>query len=209
MKKNFNVNINDVIFHFDEDAFQLLNRYLDRLRNHFSGNPGREEIISDIENRIAEMLLERTSNKGNVVSLQDMQSVISTMGEPADIGEEEPEAFEAENFQAYKRLFRDPSDKVLGGVCGGLAAYFNLDPLWLRIAFIILTMIGGSGILIYTILWITVPIARTTADKLRMRGQSVNISNIERSIKEEFSGIKDTFNAFRDKAKKKTSTVMD
>ncbi|MBE0641534.1 MAG: PspC domain-containing protein, partial [Bacteroidales bacterium] len=187
MKKNFTVNISGLLFHIDEDAFEALNLYLSRLKAHFTGTPGREEIIADIENRLAEMLQERSVGNAGIISLEIVKEVTSLMGDPTEFADGAGEADTGNNAE-IKRIFREPEDKYLGGVCGGLGAYFNIDPLWFRVAFVVLTLIGGSGILIYAVLWIAVPRARTTSDRLRMRGESVNISNIERSIREELNG---------------------
>ena len=94
------------------------------------------------------------------------------------------------SYETTKRLYRDPDNRVLGGVCGGLGAYFNNDPLLFRILFIIIFFGMGSGLIIYLILWIAIPEARTTAQKLEMRGEPITIENIKKAVREEFENVK-------------------
>lgn len=192
MKKSFSVNISGIIFQIDEDAYEKLNRYLDRLNMHFAGTEGKDEIIADIEQRIAEMLTARLGESHRVVTLFQIEEIIRTLGEPADFDDNIKEP-PIGSRQYRKRLYRDSDDKVLGGIAGGLGAYFNTDPLWFRIIFIALTIFGGSGIIIYLVLWLIVPEARTTAERLEMRGEEININNIERTIKEEMHDIRNRF----------------
>lgn len=194
MKKTLTANISGLVFHIDEDAYEKLNRYLDHVRRHFTQDEGRDEILSDIESRIAEMLQDRTSASKQVITLKDIEQVIGQLGEPGQIrGEEsaeEPAVATGSWERTQRRLYRDPDNKYLGGVAGGLGAFFNVDPTWIRVAFIVFTFFYGFGPLVYIILWIVVPKARTTAEKLEMRGEKVNISNIHRSIQEELHDIK-------------------
>ena len=206
MKKTLTINISGIIFHIDEDAYEKLNRYLDTLKRHFTHTQGREEIISDIEGRIAELLQERISDAKQVISISDIEEVIALMGDPGQFdteeGEESQSFEETEDIRGPKRLYRDPERKIVGGVAAGLAAYFNIDVLWVRLAFAIFTIFWLSGFLVYVILWIAMPEARTTAEKLQMRGEKVNISNIEKSIKEEVSQIKDKLNDLTSQARR-------
>lgn len=209
MKKTLTINISGIIFHIDEDAYDKLNVYFDTLKRHFAGTQGKDEIIADIEGRIAELLQERITEAKQVVNIDDVNEVIRLMGDP---GEFESEESEAENetagsasygdIKGPKRLYRDPDRKVVGGVAAGLAAYLNVDVLWVRLAFVIFTLIWLSGALVYVVLWIAMPEARTTAEKLQMKGEKVNISNIEKSIKDEVSHLKDKINDLTNQAKK-------
>jgi phage shock protein PspC (stress-responsive transcriptional regulator) len=126
------------------------------------------------------------------------------MGQPAEMDEDnehESESYQrSSSYQQPKRLYRDPDNKTIGGVASGLAAYFNIDPVWVKVLFIITLFAGGTGVLAYIILWIVVPEAITTAEKLEMRGEPVNISNIERSIRDEFDGIRGRMNDFAEEA---------
>ncbi|MCB0822491.1 MAG: PspC domain-containing protein [Bacteroidales bacterium] len=206
MKKTLTVNISGVVFHIDEDAYHVLHDYLQSIKKHFSRTEGGDEIISDIEARIAEMLKDRIGDERQVITIEDIEEVIKIIGMPEEFGE----VFEEENTnnssgqsgKASKRLYRDPENAILSGVCGGLGAYFHTDPVWFRLAFVVLSIIGfGTPLLVYIILWIVVPEARTAAERLEMRGERVNVSNIEKSIKEEINNLKDKFNEFTKEAK--------
>ncbi len=208
MKKTLTINISGIIFHIDEDAYDKLNAYLDTLKSHFYKTHGKDEIISDIEGRIAELLQEKISDAKQVISIDDVADVISLMGDPVQFdseaeGEGEEEAPPAAgDIRGPKRLYRDPDHKVIGGVASGLAAYLNIDMLWVRLAFAIFTIFWLSGALVYLVLWIAMPEASSTAEKLQMKGEKVNISNIEKSIKEEVSHLKDKINDLTNQAKK-------
>ncbi|MHC1708179.1 MAG: PspC domain-containing protein [Bacteroidales bacterium] len=201
MKKNFNVNIAGIIFHMDEDAYEKLSSYLENLNHHFAHTEGKNDILSDIESRIGEMLQAKLSDEKQVIVKEDIENIISILGQPSDWGDEVSTG-EKEKRQRPKRLYRDPDNKVIAGVCSGLAAYFNIDMVWLRVIFIVVTLAGfGTGIIAYLLLWLLTPEARTTAEKLEMRGEKVTISNIEKSIKEEFDGIKGRISDLKDEAK--------
>ena len=203
MKKTFNINISGIIFHIDEDAYEKLNLYLKRLKQHFAKTDGGEDIINDIESRIAELLQEKISDKKQVITLKDIDEVISVMGEPFEFTEDEET--QSKTHQTYrpaygKRLFRNTEERIIGGVCSGIASYFNIDPLWIRLAFVVAAF-SGFGFLLYLILWIAVPEARTTRERLEMRGEEINISNIEKSIREEFDHLKTKINDLTNQAK--------
>lgn len=211
MKKTLTVNINGIVFHIDEDAYEKLSRYLNTIRKHFSSDDGCDEIIAGIESRIAEMFQEKVTDYKQVITLGEVETVIGQLGEPEQISGEEdhheaPPKTDYYQEKASKRLFRDPDDKYIGGVCGGLGAFFQIDPTWIRIIFLI-GIFAGFGILLYLILWIVIPKARSTADKLEMRGERVNLSTIEKSIKEDLQDIKknlkDISEETRDAFKKK------
>ncbi|MFO7874377.1 MAG: PspC domain-containing protein [Bacteroidales bacterium] len=197
MKKTLTVNISGIVFHIDEDAYSRLSSYLERIKKHFAREEGSEEIISGIESRLAELFQGKKQDHRQVVDLSDVEEAIGQLGEPADISgeeEEEEQREESSHEAAYepppKRLFRDPDNKYIGGVCGGLGAYFQIDPVWIRIIFLLTLFAYSFGLILYIILWIVIPKARTTADRLAMRGERVTLSNIERSIKEDLNEIK-------------------
>ncbi|MCK5338083.1 MAG: PspC domain-containing protein, partial [Bacteroidales bacterium] len=206
MKKTLTINISGIIFHIDEDAFDKLNAYLDTLKSHFYNTQGKDEIISDIEGRIAELLQERITDAKQVISIDDVEEVISLMGDPQfdteAEGEEETPPAAGDDVRGPKRLYRDPDHKVVGGVASGLAAYLNIDVLWVRLAFAVFTIIWLSGAMVYLILWIAMPEASSRAEKLQMKGEKVNISNIEKSITEEVSHLKDKISDLTKQAKK-------
>jgi len=194
MKKTFSVNLGNRVYNIDEDAYLKLSAYLERIEGHFSDLKEREDIINDIELRISELFTERLGVNKQVVTLVDVDEVIRIMGDPHEIGgsqEEEPRNT-WERRSGTKRIYRDPDDRMIGGVCSGLAAYTNIDPVIMRLIFVVLLFMG-IGALAYIILWIVVPEARTTAQKLEMRGDSVNASNIGNFFRDEFENVKKSF----------------
>ncbi|MDJ0644644.1 MAG: PspC domain-containing protein [Flavobacteriaceae bacterium] len=193
MNKTININLGGVFFHIDETAYQKLKRYIDSIRRSLSDDPkGRDEIIADIEQRISELLSEKVADPRQVVSENDIDEIISVMGQPEDYMVDE-ELFSEETRRTYRgerasrrRLFRDGEDKFLGGVSSGIAYYFDVDVIWIRIAWLIAAFGFGFGFLLYIILWILLPEARTTAEKLQMEGEPVTITNIEKRVRAEF-----------------------
>lgn len=198
MKKTIKINISGTIFHIDEDAYAKLREYLTAIGSQFTDRDEEKEIISDIEQRIAELLQSKINEQKEVISLADVDEVIRIMGKPEDFtdnGSADNSAYhKSRQYRGQRRLYRDPDNSVLGGVCGGLGAYFGIDPVWLRIAFVLLLILHGFGFIVYIILWIVIPRALTTAQKLEMRGEAVTVSNIERSVKEEFEKVKENVN---------------
>ena len=196
MNKTVNINLANMLFHIDEKAFNKLQRYLEAIKRSFSGTAGSDEIIADIEARIAELFHEKMENERQVITLKEVDEVINVMGQPEDymvdedIFEDEPRT----NVQAKsrtKKLYRDIDNKYIGGVCAGLEHYLGFDALWIRLIFIFLALFTGFGFIAYILLWILVPEAATTSQKLDMTGEPVNISNIERKVKEGFDDVAD------------------
>lgn len=210
MNKTININLGGIFFHIDELAYQKLKLYLDAIRRSLSDDPqGRDEILNDIEHRIGEILSERIKDERQVVNENDIDDITKVMGKPEDYLVDE-EIFEDEpkyrSKSSSKKLYRDGEDKFLGGVSSGIAHYFGVDALWIRILWVILVVAGfGSGIPIYILLWILIPEAVSTAEKLQMKGEAVNISNIEKKIREEFNDVtarvKDGVNDVTEKVK--------
>ena len=190
MKKTIKVNLGGVVFQIDEDAYDLLRRYLDQLEARFSQQPGGSEILNDIEVRMAELFSDRLTGGREVVNLTDAREVTAIMGDPSEIGDGEEDTLQqppyTDGFRRRRRFYRDPDNQVIGGVCSGLGAYFNLDPVIVRILFVLFTLAYGTGILVYLILWIGMPEARTSAEKLEMRGEEINVSNIERKVRQDY-----------------------
>lgn len=213
MNKTININLGGFFFHIDEIAFQKLRRYLDSISRSLSDDPqGKNEIISDIEARISELLSEKITDARQVINENDIDEVIKIMGQPEDYAEaEEGYANENNNYQSRrtstngKKLFRDGDDKFLGGVASGIAHYFNVDTVWIRLAFIFLAF-SGFSIVTYIILWIVIPEAGTTAEKLQMEGEAVNIDNIEKKIREEFGNVSETI---KNSASEVSSKIKD
>ena len=205
MKKTVNINLSGRVFYIDDDAFARLRQYLDKLEKYFKNKEEGQEIINDIESRIAELLGEYISNKSGVITLNMVEDVISKMGQPEDFEDEESETTNSQSSYANtfnktrKRLYRDVDNRVLGGVCSGIAAYLNTDPVFIRIAFAIFLILSfGTSIPIYIILWIVIPAAITTAQKLEMRGENVTINNIEKAIRNEYEDVKKQFSKVKE-----------
>lgn len=195
MKKTFSVNLGNMVYNIDEDAYLMLKEYLDRIETYFAEDKDREDIMNDIEGRISELFSENLGISKQVVTLKDVKKVIEIMGDPQEIiGTEEPQKKTSSGqYQSRpRRLYRDPDDRIIGGVSGGLGAYLGIDPVIIRILFVIFFFVG-FGLLIYIIMWIVVPEARTTAQKLEMRGDQVNVSNIGKFVKDEFESVKKSF----------------
>ena len=218
MNKTISVNIAGFAFTIEEKAYDKLHHYLDSIRRKFVDEAERDEIMDDIESRIAELFQAQITTSKEVITTRDVEEVINIMGRPEDYISDEFEENEKtgshrERFEStyedttQKRLFRDEDGGMVGGVCSGLGYYFNIDPTLVRIIFVILTILGGSGILIYIVLLIVVPAARSTADKLQMKGRSVNLD----SIKQHFNDIKNdlTDKARRVHLKKKVKQAVD
>ena len=198
MKKTFTANLNGTVFHIEEDAYDQLQRYLANIRAKFAGSAEAEEIMADIEARIAELFQERLQGR-QAVSLGDVDHVKQVMGQPEDYVDDEAaqgttgggasRGYTAE--ARHKRLFRNPDDRWVGGVLSGVATFFGHDPLWYRIAFIIILIGGwGSPVLLYLVMWALVPEANTAAEKLEMHGEPVTVDNIKRMFEEGAERVK-------------------
>ncbi len=200
MKKALKINLSGQIFHIDEDAYEKLKIYLDRISSHFSNVEETKEIIADIETRIAELFSEKLKDNSQVITVKDVDDVINIMGRPEDIADEEGEQTKSgsQGSKHYRRLYRDPENAVIGGVAAGLSAYFNIDPLLLRILFVVFILIGwGVPVIIYLVLWIAVPKAESAAEKLEMRGEKVNVSNLEKKIRQEYEDVRENIKKAR------------
>jgi phage shock protein PspC (stress-responsive transcriptional regulator) len=297
MKKTISINISGILFHIEEDGYDTLRKYLDAINRHFSSYRDNQEIISDIENRIAEIFLSNLKNNKQVITAENVDKLIEKMGTIADFTAVEEESTEGksdmqkEDFYKYvtppgsetsgykklkrlenkkilggvcagianylavdplwtrlvailllfsgnlnmrfgfldilpfdnfrinlgfgffaiiaylvlwiilpvsyelvedtkiKKLFRNPDDKVLGGVSSGLAAYFGVEVLYVRLAFVLLAFAGGSGILIYLILWIITPVASSITERIKMKGGEITLDSIDSTIKESINPL--------------------
>jgi phage shock protein PspC (stress-responsive transcriptional regulator) len=295
MKKTISINISGILFHIEEDGYDSLRKYLDAINTHFSSYSDNQEIISDIENRIAEIFLSNLKNNKQVITAENVEKLVEKMGTIADFvaGEQEksegkidldaeekeedpykyvtppnaesggykklvrlenkkilggvcagfahyfaidplwtrliailllfsgnfklnlgsfdilpdsftislslgifaaiayivlwvilPVSYDLAEDKNIKKLYRNPDDKVLGGVSSGLSAYFNFEVLYVRLAFVLLIVAGGSGILIYLILWIITPVASSITERIRMKGGEITLDNIDSTLKE-------------------------
>lgn len=192
MNKTVNCNLAGIVFHMDEDAYAKLHQYLLTIRKYFSGSEGQEEILADIEARFAELFQEKLKAEQQVVSMADVNQAIEVMGQPEAYLDEDEGIGSAESAprSSSKRMFRDPDHSYIGGVCGGLGAYFGIDPVIFRLIFLALFFGAGTGLVLYIILWIILPEAKTAAEKLEMRGKPVTASNIGKVISEEFEDVR-------------------
>jgi phage shock protein PspC (stress-responsive transcriptional regulator) len=191
MKITVSINLGGYSFNIDEDAYAELKRYLRTLEVHFAGEESSSEILSDIETRLSEIFRTKITAYKQVITMNDVRQAISVMGTPEDISDNDhTSAREKFASPGYHRMYRDPDNRVIGGVCSGMGAYWDIDPVILRIIFVVLIMAGGIGALIYLILYIVIPEARTTAQKIEMKGEPVNIHNIKESVKSEFERVR-------------------
>lgn len=202
MKRAIKINLSGQVFHIDEDAYEKLKNYLDSISSHFSDVQESREILDDIENRIAELLSEKLQDTSRVVTIKDVEEIIEIMGRPEEIADEEAAGEEKRRYsyegKRHRRLYRDPDNAVIGGVAAGLSAYFNVDLLLIRILFVVLILAGaGFPFILYIVLWIAVPKAVTAAEKLEMQGEKVNVSNLEKKIREEYEDVKANFKKAR------------
>ncbi len=196
MNKTVNINLANILFHIDEGAFNKMRLYLESIKRSFANTPGSDEILADIEARIAELFHEKLENERQVITQKEVDEVITIMGQPEDymvdedIFDDEPKSTRSAEQRRSKKLYRDTEMKYVAGVSSGLAHYVGIDPLWVRLLWIVLTVGSGGGfILLYGLLWILIPEATTTSQKLDMRGEDINISNIERKVKEGFDDV--------------------
>ena len=217
IKKTFNINLSGVQFVIDDDAYTLANNYLDAIEHLIHDPEERSELISDIENRMAELLSMYLEEKNaTIVSLPMVESVISRIGQPNDFIEAEPEIEEKPehktssesmyqrqtpppystpaSVKVRRRLFRDPKNAIFGGVCAGISHYLNIDPIWIRLIFVLIAL-GALNIasfttmfFIYILLWIIIPPAETPAQRMQMMGEAPTLGNIARTVTSDNSG---------------------
>lgn len=191
MKKTLTINLGGTVFHIDEDAYHLLDNYLANLRIHFRREKSADEIVHDMELRISELFADRLKEGGQVITIEDVEEIIAQMGQPEELSDEETAGTKETRRTTVRRLFRDPDDKVLGGVASGLAAYLGWDVTWVRLALLVLGFFVHGVILAYIIAWIIIPPARTAPEKLAMKGEAVNVENIGKTVTDGFEKVND------------------
>lgn len=189
MNKTISINISGIVFNIEEQAYDELRAYIENIRQNLINEEEREEIINDIEMRIAELFQERLSAQKQVITMDDIAAIKSILGLPEQFNstdENVPPLQDNDKTEKStdntRRLYRDMDQANLGGVCAGLGHYFELDPLIFRILFIVLFLLFGAGVLLYLVLLLLIPEAKTTADKITMRGQPVNADSIKEFI---------------------------
>lgn len=199
MKKTFNINIGNSIIHIEEDGYELLTNYLIEVKQHFGKSADDFEIVSDIENRIAEMFLEiLEAQQKPVIELADVQVVMGLMGSVKDFDNEAEEEEPAAQYNqpgpppfAERKIYRDTDDAMVAGVCSGLSHYLKMDVSILRVIAVLTVLMGGSGLIAYLILWIAIPKAISRSEKMAMKGEAVNLQGFKRNFEEELSTLKD------------------
>lgn len=189
MNQTVTINISGIVFHIEVDAYENLKNYLNKIKSYFNNSEERDEIMMDIEARIAELFNQKITTKNQVIVMNDVAEIIEIMGKPEQYIGEDEENIDEETKRTYtsskdKKVFRNPDERTLGGVCSGLAAYFGFDTIWLRLFFVLATIFFGFGPVLYLILWVVIPEAKTASDKLKMKGENVNIDNIGKTFKE-------------------------
>ena len=209
MKKTLTVNLGGTVFHIDEDAYRLLDEYLCNLKLHFRKLKGADEIVNDIETRISELFSEKIGLNARVITIAYVEEVIERMGKPEEFegyqGLEDNNASDhSAKHSSYKemggirkRLYRNPDDKILGGVISGLAAYLSWDVTLLRLLILIVLICGvGTLIPVYLVCWLILPEARTAAEKLSMRGEEVTMENIGKTVTDGFEKVANGVNDY-------------
>lgn len=206
MQRIIQINIAGRIIPIEEDAYRLLNDYLNALSRHFANEPGKDEIIDDIEGRIAELFIIKLQTGAAAVDKTDALKVIETLGAPSALNDgRDAQGTPVTHFPAVytpnynqsnptyssRRLYRNPNDKILGGVCSGVANYFDVDPVIIRLVFAILFLTAGIGLLAYILAWIIIPAARTPEEMSYMSGgEPMNFNTIKRNMGEELQDLK-------------------
>lgn len=199
-----NINLGGYPFAIDMEAHCALEDYLDTIEIHFSRSHGNQEIVSDIESRIAEIFKDRQKPL-EVVTLKEVHQAIAIMGTPEDFG---ATSYDAEDYDDIprsewvfgKKLMRDPDEQILGGVCSGLSAYFGVeDPIWVRLIMAVMVFGLGVGVGLYFILWIVMPEAKSASDRLAMRGEDINIQNIGKEMENGIENFTESMHRFGEK----------
>lgn len=200
MKRTFTANIDGRIFNIDEDAYRLLQTYLDQLHQTF-GNAEGAEIVADIESRIREIFDEKTSGGSSVIVLDDVSRMITAMGTPADLGGDESKAApqppvidritieateETQPEKPVKKLYRNMQNRMFGGVFGGLAAYLGWNANIMRLLYAVLAVCTYFWplVVVYLLAWMIIPAADTSRKRLEMLGEPVNVGTVGRNVME-------------------------
>jgi phage shock protein PspC (stress-responsive transcriptional regulator) len=190
MNTTVNVNLARQHFYFDQASKVKLEVYFEEIKSYFTNDSFLEELMTDVEARIAELLNEIIVDSQQVVTIQHIEKVIEVMGEPNSFKIDDEKAQNKAETKAVRKLFRDPDDRFLGGVASGVSHYFSLQVKWVRLIWLLLGLFSWGGFsILYIALWIFVPLAKTTSEKFMMKGQAINLSNLEKKIKDEFEEV--------------------
>lgn len=213
MNKTIIINISGIVFHIEETAYDTLRNYMIDVKKHFGISHESQEIVEDIENRIAEMFSETLAEgKKEVITAADVDLVIARMGRVEDFENdpvEENSNYSDTFIKPAKKLLRDPDDKYIGGVCSGLGYYFGIGAKWVRLLFVLLVIFGGSGVLIYLILWVVIPKANNRISRMQMRGEPINLHNFQRNLEDEMSGLRSVLKGTADTNKNALNSLGD
>ena len=202
MQRIIQINIAGRLIPIEEDAYLSLKAYITSLEQQFANEEGKDEIIQDIENRIAELFSLRLQAGAPAIDLADVRKVAETLGPAHDLGDHNnyinpnvPAHYSGtgnkEKTNAHRRLYRDPDNRMLGGVCGGIGRYFGIDPVIIRLIFALFAIFGGAGILVYIVAWAVVPLAKTPQQLEDMRsGNPPSIHDMAQNMGEELHALK-------------------
>jgi phage shock protein PspC (stress-responsive transcriptional regulator) len=215
MQRIIQINIAGRIIPIEEDAYLLIKDYINALERQFANEDGNDEIIQDIENRIAELFQIRLQSGAPAIDRSDVQKVIDTLGPASELNDpkttnytsrsarmpvpyippagNQQDYFNSQASYTHDRLYRNPFDKIIGGVCSGIANYFDIDPVLVRLIFVVMLFVFGTGVLAYIIAWIVIPVAKTPDELQYMRNGNPNPPNfhdITRNMAEELSDLK-------------------
>jgi phage shock protein PspC (stress-responsive transcriptional regulator) len=171
MDKTININIAGILFQIDEDAYAILRDYLQAINIRFRHIAGGVETVADIESRVAE-IFESQKGTAGIISVANVEAMIAIIGKPEDFDDNEAEPQTQSYTYERKRMYRNTDDTIISGVCGGIGAYLNTDPVLFRILFVIFTVTFGAGVFIYLALWVALPPANTDSQKREMYGRS-------------------------------------
>ncbi len=204
MQRIIQINIAGRIIPIEEDAYLLLKSYISSLEYQFAQEDGKDEIIQDIENRIAELFSLRLQSGTAAIDISDVKKVEETLGPAHDLGDRNnyinpnvPTTYHDEDKQksrkkgGHRRLYRDPENRMIGGVCGGLGSYFGIDPVIIRLLMALFAIFGGAGVLVYIVAWMIIPIPKTPAQFEEMnRGTAPGIHEMAENMTEELMALK-------------------
>lgn len=206
MNKTISIHLQGVPFLFEDQAYDALENYLTSIRKILESEEGCEEIIQDVELRVIELLQQKGFDIHRVVKVTDIDEIITKIGKPEEFYNTDSNRKESTSFESInpKRLFRDKDSAVLGGICAGIAAYFNIDVIVVRALYIIAFLGLGAGFLLYLVLWIIIPAANTSSEKLQMKGQAVNLGNLRTEFEQAAQRIKAEAEKVKNKVHLKT-----
>lgn len=217
MKKTLSIHLGRQLFVIEEDAYDRLQQYLQRLEQSLKGETGVADIVEDIEMRFAELLLSYLGETRKVVTIDDVEKGVASLGEPEEITEETQDTTsqqqssreQAQQQQTFggRKFFRDTDNGMIGGVAAGLAAYLNIDPVIARIIFILMGMVG-FGVPLYFILWIIAPSASTPSERLQMQGKAVTVESLKEEFVKAADRIKDDTRRARDRFRSGNDEMM-